>query len=463
MLRKLYYDPDYYKNLLRLAFPILVQYIISASLNIIDVAMIGSLGEESLAAVGVCNQLFFVMNLFFFGVNSGAAVFTAQYFGKGDHNAIRRVTVLGLTLSMSIGVLFTLISQLFPSQLVRIYTNDPEVIRIGAQYLRIVGIGYIPTSITMAFSSVLRSTREVRLPMLVSSAALALKTFIAYVLIFGAFGIESWGANGGAAGTAVARIFEVVVLVTLVYKLKKIVAFRRIMPKSYTREFLRKFFRTVLPIAFNEVAWATAVMANNIVYGHVGTEAFAAVNIVTSIEGLVFVIFMAFGEGSGILIGNMIGAKDKDAAYIYGVRSLSIGFAGAVATGAIIFSLAPVIGHLYKLEPITVDYTIRLIRVFSSILWLRVSNFFIIIGLLRSGGDTRFGLKLDVIPIWLLGVPTAVVTGLILHLPIYTVYLMVHIEEVVKLGIGLWRVFSKRWIHDLVHSDDPLPPEASYV
>lgn len=463
MLRKFYYDPEYYKNLFRLAAPILVQYVISNLLNIIDIAMIGKLGEAAIAAVGVCNQLFFVMVLFFFGINSGAGIFAAQYFGKGDHDAIRRVTVLGLGLSLLIGLVFTLISQLFPSQLVGIYTADPEVIRIGARYLRIVGLGYIPTSITMAFVTSLRATRQVRLPMIVSTIALALKTALSYALIFGLFGMPELGTDGAAIGTVVARLVECGVLVGFIYGTKNIIAFKRIKLDSYTPEFMSRFLRTILPVAINEMVWSLAVMANNIVYGHIGTAAFAAINVVTSIESLVFVLFMAFGEATGIMIGNKIGEKDKNGAFTYGVRSLSIGFTGALMIGVIIFSLATRIASFYHLEAETINYLVRLIQVFSLILWLRVSNFFIIIGILRAGGDTKMCLILDTLPIWLIGVPTAVITGLILKLPIYEVYLLVHIEELIKLFFGLRRVLSKKWIHDLVHHEEPLPPEAAVI
>lgn len=450
MFSYLFTDRSYYRTLLRLAVPIVFQYLISSSMNIIDVAMIGQLGETAVAAVGLSNQAFFIMTIGMFGISSGSAIFTAQYWGQHDVASIRRVLALCLGMGLIAALIFSGIGLFAPAAFLKIFTKDLAVVELGSKYLGIVASSYLVTAITYSYSAVLRSTEEVRLPMIISSSAILFKTFLSYVLIFGHFGLPELGVEGAAIGTVIARYLEAIVLLTLTYKRKTPAAVKISDLHGYTRSFLARFFRTVLPVTFNEFAWSTGVTVYPIVYAHISTEAIAAVNIVNSIENLAFVIFLGISDATGIMIGNQIGAGKSDKAFDYGKKSLTIGILGAVVVGIILYLNINNIVRIYNISDTSAFYATRVLAASAGVIWLRVSNLLAIVGILRSGGDTRFGMALDIISLWGIGVPLSIVSGLVLHLPVYWVYLIVNTEELVKFMIAINRVKSRRWINNLV-------------
>jgi len=452
MLRYLFTDRQYYRVLLRLAVPIVLQYVISSSMNIIDVAMIGQLGESAVAAVGLSNQAFFIMTLVMFGISSGSAIFSAQFWGQGDLPSIRRVLGLCLGIALAAAAIFTVIGVGFPGGFLGIFSTDPAVIEIGSRYLRIVGLSYIATAITYSFSAVLRSTQNVRLPMIISSLAILLKTVLSYLLIFGHLGLPKLGVEGAAIGTTIARLLECSVLLVMVYRRKTPAAITPHDLRGYEQPFLRKFFRTVLPVMINELAWSLGITVYAVVYARISTEASAAINIVLSIENLAFVIFLAISDATGIMIGNQIGAGSDQKAFEYGKRSLTIGIIGAVLIGLLVYFNIPNIVRIYNLSAVSLGYMSQVLTVSAGVMWVRVSNLLSIVGILRPGGDTRFGMVLDISSLWGIGVPLALITGLWLKLPVWLVYLIANTEEFVKFAIAIRRVASRRWINNLVNA-----------
>jgi len=213
-------DREFIRSMLALALPVAFQQLITASLNMIDVLMVGQLGETSVAALGLANQIFFLLILFLFGVTSGMSIFTAQYWGKGDVENIRRVLGICLVIAVFVAAMFTLAATLIPETLLSFYTEDRDVIRLGSDYLRIVGLSYIMMAITVSYISVLRSITWVKITVVVAVLALGLKTLLAYLLIFGIGIFPELGVRGAAIGTAVGWAFECLLLLILVYTLK---------------------------------------------------------------------------------------------------------------------------------------------------------------------------------------------------------------------------------------------------
>lgn len=450
MFLKFFSDRNFFKALIRLAVPIILQNLISASMNLIDVAMIGQLGEASVAGVGLASQAFFILILLMFGISTGSAIFTAQYWGQKDVANVRRILGICLTLAVSAAVIFTIIALAFPEQFLRIYTKDSQVVALGSEYLRVVSISYVATAISFSYASVLRSTEEVRLPMFVSIVAIVIKTILSYLLIFGHLGFPEMGIMGAAVGTVIARFLECAVLLALAYRRRTAAAASLKEMNGFKGSLIRRYIRTVLPVAFNELAWSLGMSTYNFVYARIGTEAIAAMNIVSSIENLAFVAFLALSDATGILIGNRIGAGEEEAAFNYGRRSLVLGFVGAILIGGIILFTRSSIINIYNISELSRTYVNNVLLVSGSTLWVRTLNLLTIVGVLRAGGDTRFGMLLDMLGVWAIGVPLALIGGFLLQLPVYYVYLMVTTEELVKLGIGLWRFSSRRWINNLI-------------
>ena len=444
-------DKTFLRTMLAIAIPVAIQQFLIAALNMVDVVMIGQLGEASIAALGLANQVFFLLILFFFGVTSGMAIFTAQFWGKGDEGRIRDVLGICLTVALSVGTLFTLAATLIPERVLSFYTEDQEVIALGASYLRIVGFSYLFMAVTTSYFAILRSITLVNMTVVVSAIAIVLKTGLGYMLIFGIGGFPALGVRGAAIGTTAGWIFECILLLVLVYALKTPLAANPLTFFRFNRGFLRKVLATAMPAAANEVFWSLGITLYNAVYARIGTDAIASVQINVTIEEIAFVFFIGLGNACAIMVGNKIGENQKEIAFEYGRRFTILTVVIAVLVGGFILLIRTPVVSLYEISPQAAENARRLMTIFAYTAWLRAINFILFVGALRAGGDTRFAMFMELFSIWVIGVPAALIGGFILHLPVYGVYLMVLLEELVKAFILVHRYLSRKWIHDLVN------------
>lgn len=444
-------DKEFFRAMLALALPVAFQQLISAGLNMIDVLMVGQLGETSVAALGLANQIFFLLILFLFGVTSGMAIFTAQFWGKGDTEQIRHVLGICLTIAVSVAALFSMAAVLVPEKLMGFYTEDIAVIKLGSDYLRIVGLSYVFTAITVSYISVLRSITQVTLTVMVAVLALVLKTIIAYLFIFGIAGLPALGVRGAALGTCIGWIFQTILLLILVYTQKTPLAANPFSFFKFDRPFLFKVLKTSMPAAINEILWSFGITTYNAVYARIGTDAIAAVNINATIEELMFVLFIGLGNACAVMVGNKIGAGGKAIAFEYGRRFAILGVVAALIAGVIVFAMRETVISLYQISPSAADDLRGLMFVYAVSSWLKVFNFMLFIGALRAGGDTRYAMFTELFSIWMIGVPSALLGGFVFHLPVYGVYALVLLEEAAKAIIIFRRFLSRKWIHDLVN------------
>jgi len=444
-------DRSFLRELLVIAVPISFQQLLSASLNMIDVIMVGQLGETAIAALGLSNQVFFVLILILFGTTSGMAIFTAQYWGKQEMEPIRKVLGMSLIVSVSIAFVFTLVALLIPEAALGFYTKDTAVIELGSSYLRIVGFTYIPIAIATAYIAVLRSIQLIKLTVVATVVALVFKTILGYGLIFGIGGLPALGVRGAAIGTAAGWTLELILLLVLIYTQKTPLAANPLTFFSFDLPFFTRVLKTALPAVANEFFWSLGITTYNAIYAHIGTDAIAAINVNATIEELGFVVFLGLGNACSVLVGNRIGAGRKDEAYEIVRRVILLGLFFALTVGGVVILLRGAVVGLYELSPSGANNVRWLLTVMASTLSIRMFNFSVFIGALRAGGDTRFALLMEICSIWLIGVPAAYVGAFVLHLPVYLVYLMVMLEELAKAFVSGWRYRSKRWIHDLVN------------
>lgn len=455
-------DSEYYRAILRLMLPIALQNLITSSLNFVSVVMIGQLGEVSIASVGLANQVWFLLNLMVFGISSGSAMFTAQLWGKKDVHNIRRVVGLTVKLGLIAAAIFFVIARFFPETALRIYSSDPEVIAMGSRYLRMVCWTYGFYALSAVFSMASRAVGNVRLPVAVSTSALIINVLIAYPLIFGVkmLGIPALGVVGVAIAGIIARMIECGALLYFIYrKRNNPVAAGAGYLLEFDWEFIKRVMKPVLPVIGNEILWSFGITTYNAIYGHIGTNAVAAINIISTIDQVAFVVFLGLGNATAILVGNLIGQGKTEKAYVYAGRSLMLQVAGAMLIGLLVILFAPLILGFYRVDPEVILSARRLLLVLGMGLWVRASNHMIVIGILRSGGDTRFSLLLDGLVIWLVGVPFTAAGAFLFHLPIYLVYALTLSEEVTKASLGLRRYFSKKWINDLTGRVAEITPD----
>lgn len=444
-------DRAFLREMVQIALPIAFQQLINASLNMIDVIMIGQLGEASIAALGLSNQVFFVFILLIFGATSGMAIFTAQFWGKREIEPIRNVLGMSLLTTSVIALIFTLAATLMPAAVLGFYTDDPEVIGIGTRYLRIVGFSYLPAALATSYIAVLRSIQFIKITVMATVTALIFKTLLGYTLIFGIGGFPALGVTGAAIGTASAWALELVLLIVLVHTQRTPLASNPLSFFSFDVKFFGRVLRTTLPALANEFFWSVGITTYNAIYAHIGTDAIAAINVNATIEELGFVVFMGLGNACAVMVGNRIGAGKKEEAHETVRRVVIISVLAAWIVGLSVYLCRDAVVGLYDLSPSGINNVRGLLLMMACTLWIRMFNFSIFIGALRAGGDTRFALIMEISSIWLIGVPAAYIGGFVLMLPVYWVYLMVVLEEVAKAFVSGWRYRSRKWIHDLVN------------
>lgn len=429
--------------------PVTIQNIFMSSLNLVDTIMVGQLGATEVAAVGQANRFSFILIIVLFAVSSGAAIFTAQYWGKKDVARIGSVTALAFTLNMTIASVFCLAALFFPQQIMFAFSKDPELIAIGAEYLRFVAPAFIFGVLPMLYSFVLRSMENVTLPMYTSILSLSTNTALNYCLIFGKFGFPALGVKGAAIATVLARVIETGVMLWFSRNNgRPLVAFPdfRISPVL-----IRQFITTALPVVVNEVAWVLAVTMYAVVYGRMGTADVAAMTIMNPIEQFAASCFFGASSATATMVGNKIGAGESEAAYLYAKRFAIITPLGAMAVGGLVALAAPYAVRWFNVPAEVQTLGRYCLYVLSAALWMKMFNMINIVGILRGGGDTKFSMYLEMGAIWLLGVPSAFLGGLVWKLPIYTVYALTMIEELCKVLIGIHRIVSRKWIHNLTH------------
>lgn len=443
-------DRNFYKRMFSIAIPIAIQNLISSSLNMVDTVMIGSLGDVSLAAVGMANQFFFLFIILMFGINSGASIFIAQFWGKRDVQNIRKILGIGLISGGLISIIFTTGAFFVPKLIMNIFSKDNQVIELGSQYLRIVCFSYTITAISFSYGFSSRSIGNAKLPMVVSAISLLSNTFLNYLLIFGNFGFPALGIKGAAIATLISRTIEVSLLLGIIYYRKGVLAARIRELTDITKPFIIKVFRTTLPVVLNEGFWSLGVTMYSVAYGRIGTEDFAAVQISNTIQGLFMVIAMGLGNSCAVMIGNQIGANDNEKAFDYAKSFSILGPVIGILLGIVLLILSPYILYLFNVSSYVQQNAYRTLIVISIFISLKIFNTILIVGILRSGGDTKFSLFLEMGSVWGIGVPLAFLGALYWKLPVYWVVALVSMEEIVKALIGLTRIISKKWIRNVV-------------
>lgn len=443
-------DKVFLKSMLAIAIPIALQNLITSSLNMVDTLMISSLGQASIAAVGLANQLFFFYILITFGINSGSSIFIAQYWGKEDIPSIRKVLGLALSLSTIVGVFFTIVAFFFPEFIMSIFIKEPEVIKLGSEYLKIVSLSYIVTAISFAYSVALRTTGRPNVPMKISAISFVTNTVINYVLIFGKFGFPAMGVKGAAWGTVIARVVEIFIILYTIYSAKGVLAASIKELLTWSKEFVSKYIKTTYPVILAEGFWSLGQVMYSIAYARIGEESTAAVQITNTIQNIFFVVVRGLANACTVMVGNKIGGGDETEAYEYAKMFMIISTLIGLVLGIILATTSKYTLMLFKgLDPSLYEISRKLLVVMGLTFVIRVFNTTAIVGVLRGGGDTQYAMVLDIWTVWIVGVPLAFIGALVLRLPVHYVFVLVTLEEVLKVFITIPRILSKKWIRNI--------------
>ncbi|MFA5468919.1 MAG: MATE family efflux transporter [Sphaerochaetaceae bacterium] len=440
---------EFYSRLIHLALPIMLQNLLNSAVSFVDTLMIGMVGEAALAAVGLANQMFFLIIIFFYGVSSAAAIFIAQYWGAGNREALHKVMGIALLLNLFGALISSFFSFFYPELLMRIFTVDPVVIARGAEYLRIVAVSYLFSSVVLIFSIALRSTGNAKLPLYVSTFAIVLNIILNYILILGKLGFPRMEVRGAALATTIARTAEIILLLLIIYRRKYPVAAPIKEYFSFNKTLLKRYLITGIPVILNEMFWSLGMTAYKVAFARMGTNVIASVNVTEAIQGLFFVALMGISNASAIMIGNRIGEGSLESARVYARRLLLSGLIVGAFLGVALVLLSPLLPIPFNLSFTSYEMTRLTLIVMGILLPIKAYNMILVVGVLRSGGDTRFSMFTELAGVWIIGVPLAFLGALVLKMPIHQLYLFLALEEVFKFILGMIRVKSGKWINVL--------------
>lgn len=439
-------DKKFLRNMATLTIPIMLQELLNSSVNILDTFMIGRLGDEAVASVGLANQIFFLFVLITFGVNSGGSIFIGQYYGKGDYEGIHKIMGCTLTISFLAALIFWCGAMFFPRELMSIYSKDTKVIELGVGYLKIISFSYFLSAVIVTLNAALKSTNVVIQPMITTFISLMSNFILNLLFIFGL----NMGVRGAAIATLCARLIELTVQIIMIIKYKRIIGTNLRKYFIFDKEIVNTFFRVCTPVILNEFMWALGNTVYNVAYKYSGTVAQAATQISGTVQNLFMVAGIAIGSACGIIISNTLGAGDSKRAIEYSRKCCGLGIVFSIFMGVILAFASPFIVDIFKVGDEAKTYALYMLYVVSVCMVFKTFNYVTIVGILRNGGDTTFCLLLDTLTVWLIGVPMAFLGSKYLGLPIYVTFAMVYLEEVVKVIISSIRVWKNKWANSVI-------------
>ena len=446
----------FYKQVFMLVIPMALQNLINVGVTAADVLMLGKVGEKVLSGASLAGQIQFIMTLILFGTTSGATVLTAQYWGKKDTRTIEKILGMGMTIGVSCAAVFTLAAELIPEMLMRIYTSDPAVISEGVKYLRIVALSYIFMAATQIYLYIMRSIERVVIATVIYSVSLVCNVIINAVLIFGLLGFPRLGIMGAATGTLISRMVELIIVVWYAKVKNKIVRFRWIDMWKIDKLLMKDFLVYATPVILNELMWGLGSSANTAVIGHLGSAAVAANSVAQVARQLATVVAFGVSNATAIYLGKTIGERKFELAKTYGKKFTVLSLITGAVGGGLILAAAPIANALMTLSAEAQGYLTFMFFVMSYFTLCQALNTTLVVGVFRSGGDTRFGLVMDVSTMWGCSILLGALAAFVFDAPVPVVYMILMSDEVIKVPITLKRFFSYKWIKDVTREKEEL-------
>ena len=440
-------DPVFWKTALPLALPITLQNLLTSSFQIVDTLMVGQLGDTVIAATGIAGQVAFFINLLFYGISAGGAVFIAQFWGADNRRGIRHVYGLMLSLTLPVILLFICACTFFAPALISVFTDEAPLIEIGARYLRIACWSYLPIGLNQVFCIVLRSTEEVRLPMATGIFSVAFNAAANYALIFGKWGLPALGVEGAAAATVLSSSTGMLLLFGISIAQRNMLRSSLRDLFSFDRHFAGHYIRRSMPVLLNEGLWSFGTLCYNMVFGRLGADNYAALTIFRTIENLGFVFFIGICSACAVLVGKYVGAgQEEEARRTSGAFLLLVPLVG-VTVGLLLIALASPILSLFNVSPHVRDTARILLFIYAAEMGLRNIPYVSVCGIFRAGGDTKTGVKYDAGCLYGFSLPLVLLSALVFRAPFLAVYvIMLLAEDLPKAVLCIRRYLTYTWI-----------------
>ena len=436
------------KDILRLAVPIVLQNIVTTAVNSADVIMLGFVGQDALSAGSLANQVMFILNLVYTGISSGVIMLAAQYWGKKDTKTIEHIMGIGMQLSMFISSMFFIMAFFFPHILMRIFTNDINLITAGIPYLRMVSFSYLFMSFSQVYLCAMRSIERVHFSTVTNAVALILNIIFNAVFIFGLFGAPKLGILGVALATVIARGVEFTICVidnfipkAIHFHIKNILEVNKIL--------FFDFMKYSLPAFGNEIVWGVAFSMYSVIMGHLDSDIVAANAVVVVARNLGTVACFGIADAGAIILGKSIGSGNTDTIKSDSSHFVKITSISAILGGIVIFLLRPVFFTMADLTPTAQSYLSIMLFINMYYIVGQAFNTAMICGVFRSGGDSKWGFFCDIIDMWCYSVPLGFISAFVLKLPPMWVYFLICTDEFVKIPFVYKHYKSYKWLKNI--------------
>ncbi len=438
------------RKLLKIAAPIAIQGIVSATLSMVDNIMVGFLGETELAAVGVGSQLFMVHYLVLFGILSGSATFMAQFYGTKDMPNIRKVIGFDFTLLAAFGAVVFILVNFFTEGILSLYTEDPAVKALAMQYVKINSLSFLLLAVSAPLEMAFKATQQVKIPMMISYVIFFTNIAINYVLIFGKFGFPKMGVAGAAIGTVSSRIIEVIMNSFFAFRERNEFCGRVRSYFGWDRELIKRIIKNATPTTINEFFWSFGQTMFVAAFSRIGTTAYAAYQAANSIFNIFNFAAFSIGDAALILIGEKLGEGDMEYTWKLSKHLIKASLLAGVVIGAITVILSGSLSGIFNLTDTGKMYTRYILIVFGATMAADLFNGLQVAGILRAGGDTKFAMISESMCIWLIAVPLAFTAALVWHLPIHLALLVTRAEMLIRAAILTRRYLSRKWMNTVI-------------
>lgn len=443
---------DFYRQIFKLAIPIIIQNLLSAAVNSADVIMLNYVGQSSISAVSLAANYSSILFMVYYGLGTGASLLCSQYSGKNNLQAIHAVEGIALRFSVGISILVALIAFMMPQRMMQLFTADPELITIGSSYLRVMGITYICWGISEIYLAVLRSIGRVTISMVLNVLAFVLNIFLNAVFIFGLFGAPKLGATGVAIATALSRLVQLLACV-IVSILSKDVKLNPAYMFLRSKVLFHDFIRLSLPALGNDLSWSVAFSMYSVILGHLGTDAVAANSLVIVVRNIGSVFCFAIASAGTILLGQIMGKGDLEKSKKYASRMLRLTVITGALGGVIVLAVTPFVLKFASLNETAMHYLKYMLLINSYYIMGAAVNTALIAGVFRAGGDTKFGLICDTVDMWVYAVPLGFFAAFVLKLPVLWVYFLLCTDEFVKWPWVLHHYRKGEWAKNITREN----------
>ncbi len=438
---------SFFGTVCNLAIPVALQSMLQASFSIVDQIMIGQLGTMNVAGVGFAGKFSSIFSVLVAAIGAVAGIMISQYMGRQNRREICRSFYLNLILAAIFALVFTVVCLVLPKHIMGLYTKDTPMLTVSADYLRIISGTFLPMAGATLLSTMFRCMKKARLPLYSSIISAILNTGLNYILIFGKWGFSPMGAKGAAVATLVSQGVNFLVMLVMFIKYRDTL---KCPEDAEHNEFnWKQYLNILLPILVCEALWSLGENVYAAIYGHMGTDAGAAMTLINPIQGLMIGALCGLSQAASVIIGKMLGNCEYDNAYKASKKMILYGLVGSAILSLLVVSISGLYVEIYRVEENVKQLTQQILFAYAIVAPFKVLNMIVGGGVLRSGGKTKYVMVIDIIGTWLFGVPLGFLSAFVLNLSISWVYFMISLEECVRFGISVVVLRRKKWMHSL--------------